>query len=143
MTAIAKQGLSPFAGRAKVVQSDGSIRFPLADKAVDRVVSTYVLDLLSEDEARQVISEAYRVLKPGGRLCLASLTYGSTLASRIVSSLWQQLFRLYAPLLGGCRPIRLDALFDQHRWTIDYRKVTVQFAVPSEVIIASPRDIHE
>ena len=137
MIDIASQRISAYAERAKVVQSDGSMFFPLPDHSVDRVVSAYVLDLLSESDMRQAVSEASRVLKPDGKLCLVSLTHGVTLMSRIVCALWSQLFRLHAPLVGGCRPIRLDPLFDRDGWSINYRNVVTQFGVPSEVLIAS------
>lgn len=136
MINIAEQRISAYAERAQVVQSDGSMRFPLPNHSVDRVVCTYVLDLLSETDIRQAISEAYRVLMPGGKLCLVSLTYGVTFASRIVRALWTALFRLHAPLVGGCRPIRLDPLFNQYGWSIEYCNVVTQFWVPSEVLIA-------
>jgi ubiquinone/menaquinone biosynthesis C-methylase UbiE len=141
MIAIAKQRISPYRERAKVAQSDGSMRFPTPDHSVDRVVSTYVLDLLSEADIRQAISEARRVLIPGGKICFTSLTHGVTFASRIVSELWSAVFRLRAPLVGGCRPIRLGLLFDQQRWSVDYRNVVTQFGVPSEVLIAGPKNV--
>jgi len=139
MIEIAKDRISAFKERAKVAQSDGSMRFPIRDRSVDRVVSTYVFDLLSETDIRYAISEAARVLAPSGRLCLVGLTHGVTFASRIVCALWKALFRLHAPLVGGCRPIRLDPFFDQERWAVDYRNVVTRFGVPSEVLIASPK----
>jgi ubiquinone/menaquinone biosynthesis C-methylase UbiE len=140
MIDIAGHRISEFADRAKVVQSDGSIRFPLPDHSVDRVVSTYVLDLLSEADIRQAISEAHRVLTPGGKLCLVSLTRGVTFMSRIVCAVWSMLFHLHESLVGGCRPIRLDPLFDQQDWSINYRNVVSQYGVPSEVLVAGPKD---
>lgn len=139
MTRLAGQRLSAYAGRAKAVQSDGSMRLPLPDHSVDRVVCTYVFDLLSESDIQRAISEIQRVLIPGGKLCLVSLTDGVTFASRIVCAVWSTLFRLHAPLVGGCRPIRLDTLFKQHNWSIDYRNVVTRFGIPSEVLIATPR----
>jgi hypothetical protein len=103
-------------------------------------VSTYVLDLLSETDARQALSEAHRVLIPSGRLCLVSLTYGVTFPSRIVSALWQQLFRLRATIVGGCRPIRLAPLLDHRGWLLMHRNVMTPFGVPSEVLVACPID---
>jgi len=138
MIDIAEQRISPYSERAKVVQTDGSPRFPLSDHSVDRVVSTYVLDLLSETDARQAISDARRVLRPSGTLCLVSLTEGVTFASRIIALLWSAAFRLRPSLVGGCRPIELESFLDRHRWSIDYRNVISQFGVPSEVVIASP-----
>lgn len=139
MIDISEQRILPFAERAKVVQSDGSMRFPLPDRSVDRAVSTYVLDLLSEADISQAISEARRVLMPGGRLCLVSLTDGVTFTSRIVCALWSAVFRLHASLVGGCRPVQLDSFFDKHSWSIDYRNVIIQFGIPSEVLIARPK----
>jgi ubiquinone/menaquinone biosynthesis C-methylase UbiE len=138
MIDIAEQRISPYAERAKVVQSGASIRFPLPDCSVDRVVSTYVLDLLSEADIRDSISEARRVLTPSGRLCLVSLTHGVTFASRVVCALWWAVFRLHASLVGGCRPIRLDSFLDQMSWSVDYRNVVTRMGVPSEVLVASP-----
>jgi len=139
MINISKQRLSAYSERANVVQTNGFICFPLPEHSVDRVVSTYVFDLLSEHDIQQAISEAFRVLMPGGKLCLVSLTNGVTFASRFVCALWTQLFRLHAPLVGGCRPIQLEPLFDNHYWPIDYHQVVTQYAVPSEVLIASTK----
>jgi len=138
MTTIAQQRIAAYAGRATVSQSEDSLHFPLPDHSVDRVVSTYVLDLLSESDIHQVITEAQRILLPHGKLCLASLTQGVTFSSRIVSRLWSAAFRLNASWVGGCRPIRLDSFFDQRDWSVEHHAVVTQFSVPSEVLIASP-----
>lgn len=141
MADIAEQRIAPYQMRAKVIHSDGSMRFPIPDHSVDRVVSTYVFDLLSETDIRQAVLEAHRVLIPNGKLCLVSLTQGVTLVSRIVCALWKTVFRLRASLVGGCRPIRLDSFFDQQTWSINYRNVITQFGIPSEVLIASPKNL--
>jgi len=135
MIEIAEQRILPYKRRAKVDQSDGSLRFPLPDHSVDCVVSTYVLDLLSETDIRSAISETRRVLIPSGKLCLVSLTQGVTFVSRIVCAMWSVIFRLRPSLVGGCRPILLDSFFDQQSWSVDYRNVVTQFGIPSEVLI--------
>lgn len=139
MIGLATQRLARYAERAQVQQTDGAMRFPLPDDAVDRVVITYVLDLLSEPDARQAIAEAKRVLTPAGKLCLASLTSGATVASRLVTTLWSAAFRLHAPMVGGCRPIVLETLLAPDDWIIEHRSVITQFGVPSEILVASPR----
>ena len=135
MINIATQRISSYAERARVVQSDGSMHFPLPDNSVDRVISTYVLDLLSETDVREFFCEAYRVLNVGGTLCLVSLTEGATFLSRTVSALWTSIFRLRASLVGGCRPIRLEQYINQGHWELKYRNVAIAFGVPSEVLI--------
>lgn len=139
MVGLARRRLAPWQGRAQVIQSDGAMRFPLADRSASHVVSTYVFDLLPEDEVSAALAEAHRVLAPGGRLCLASMTRGTTLASRTLGAVWEGLYRLHAPLVGGCHPISLDAFLDAGRWRVDYRTVITQFGVASEILIASPR----
>lgn len=135
MIEIAGDRVSPWSSRAHVTLSDGAIAFPVADQSVDRVVSTYVLDLLSEADIRTFIGEAWRVLTPDGKLCLVSLTHGVTLASRLICAMWSAVYRLRASLTGGCRPIQLDTF---SVGTIDYHHVITRFGVPSEVLIASP-----
>jgi ubiquinone/menaquinone biosynthesis C-methylase UbiE len=99
-----------------------------------------VFDLLPEEDILQAISEVRRVLIPSGKLCLVSLTHGVTFVSRIVIALWSAAFGLRPALVGGCRPILLDSFLDQQSWSIDYRNVVTQFGVPSEVLIASPKN---
>lgn len=139
MVDIAYQRISPYGSRARVVHTDGAMRFPLPDHSVDRVVSNYVLDLLSEQDIELAIKEARRVLMPTGKLCMVSLTHGVTFASKIVSALWSAVFRINGSLVGGCRPIRLDSFIDPGGWSIDYHNVVTPFGVPSEILIASPK----
>jgi len=143
MVTLARQRMESYKDRADVLLSDGRIQFPLPDNSADRVVSAYVFDLLSERDIRTALAEAERVLKPGGRVCLVCLTTGITLVSRLVSGLWSVLFRLHAPLVGGCRPVVLGACLNDHVWHMEHRKVIVQSGVPSEVLIASLNHVSE
>lgn len=141
MVGLAEQRLASYGERAKVVLSDGTVHFPLPDSSVDRVVSSYVLDLLSEEDARRFFAEVYRVLTPAGQLCLASLTHGVTVPSRMVALLWKAIFHARASLVGGCRPIRIEDYIDQDRWQLEYRNVLTPFGVPSEVLVLVPTAI--
>ncbi len=139
MVKLASQQLSAYAERAQVSQYDGAVKFALPDHAVDRVVSTYVLDLLPETDIASYLNEAYRVLKGDGKLCLVSLTQGTTFGSRFVTAVWNGVFRLNASLVGGCRPIQLEPYLHPENWEIEYQHVVIAFGVPSEVIVARPR----
>lgn len=139
MVALARRHLAPWQGRAQVIRSDGAMRIPLPDHAASHVVSTYVFDLLPGEDARAAVAEAHRVLAPGGRLCLASMTWGRSVASRTLCAVWEGLYRLHAPLVGGCHPISLDAFLDAQQWTVEYKTVITQFGVASEILIARPR----
>jgi ubiquinone/menaquinone biosynthesis C-methylase UbiE len=139
MVALARQRLTGFNERARVIQADGPIHFPVADRSVDRVVCAYVLDLLSETDTRAFFREADRVLGCGGKVCLVSLTRGVTLLSRIVTAVWDAIFRVRAALVGGCRPIQLNRYLDMNLWQLEYHRVVTAFGVPSEVLVAGIR----
>ncbi|WP_456426276.1 class I SAM-dependent methyltransferase [Rhodocaloribacter sp.] len=138
MVALARRRLAPFADRATVRLTDGTPRLDLADGSVDRFLSTYVLDLLSEEDIRSVLAEAHRVLEPGGRLGLVSLTHGTTLASKLVVKGWTLLHRLNPALVGGCRPLTLETYVGE-AWEVRHRATVVRFGVPSEVLVAVRR----
>jgi ubiquinone/menaquinone biosynthesis C-methylase UbiE len=121
-----------------VVRTDGTAHIDAADGTFDRFVSTYVFDLLSDDDTRAVVNEARRVLRPDGLLGLVSLTDGPSLLSRFVTMTWRGLHSISPWLVGGCRPITLCSFFSNAQWRIQYRNISVRFGVPSEVIVARP-----
>jgi len=139
MVGLARARLARFGARAQVRQTDGAPRLDAPDAAHDRVVSTYVLDLLPEEDMGTVLGEAHRVLTPGGRLCLVGLTEGTTLPSRAIIALWKTLHRIRPAIVGGCRPVELRAFLSDQQWQIDHRSVVVAFGIPSEVLVARKR----
>ena len=82
MVRIARRRLRPWRERAEVRLVSGELPLEEPGGAYDRFVSNYVLDLLAEHEISGALSEAHRILRPDGLLCLASLTYGATSAAR-------------------------------------------------------------
>jgi ubiquinone/menaquinone biosynthesis C-methylase UbiE len=135
MVALAGRRLSRWAGRARVELTDGSPGLPVTDRSCDRFLSTYVLDLLSEDEIAAVLRDARRVLAPDGLLCLASLTFGQTLSSRLVGRLWSAIHSLNPTIVGGCRPLDLAAIAAPD-WAVLHREVVCTLGICTEVLIA-------
>mmetsp|Transcript_40691 Transcript_40691/g.77711 ORF Transcript_40691/g.77711 Transcript_40691/m.77711 type:complete len:268 (-) Transcript_40691:108-911(-) len=110
MAKIAGQKLKSYTGRVELRISNGSpveSTRDLADGSVDRFISTYVLDLLSEEDVYAVIMEARRVLKPDGLLCLTGITYGNNFSSWLMTSIWQLIYWYNIEIVGGCRPQNL------------------------------------
>jgi ubiquinone/menaquinone biosynthesis C-methylase UbiE len=139
MTDLASAVVEQWAGRASVELTDGRVRFPVPDASCDRVVSTYVLDLLSPADGAMFIAEARRVLRPGGLLALASLAPGRTPPARVVTRLWQALWSLNPALLGGCRPLRLGALLDSDEWIVLASFPITDWFLSSDVLVARRR----
>jgi ubiquinone/menaquinone biosynthesis C-methylase UbiE len=109
-------------------------RLPFRDQSFDRLFSAYMLDLLPHDDLPGVLAEFRRVLRPGGRLALVSLTEGIDVASRLFVGGWKLAFRLDPQRMGGCRPLLLHALVTQAGFSVE-RHVVVQRGFPSEVLV--------
>ena len=60
MIELALSRTARFGGRAVIRQTDGAMYVDLPDRSFDRFISTYVLDLLSEENIDSLLSEAYR-----------------------------------------------------------------------------------
>ncbi len=139
MVRLARQHLAPFADRAEVVLTEGAPPTMEPSRSADRFVSSYVLDLLPEEEITAVIREAHRILVPGGRLCLVSLSTGVGPLSCLVSRMWSRLQTWHPALVGGCRPIDLLAFVSTDRWDVLHHERVAPFGVPGEIMIAEPR----
>jgi demethylmenaquinone methyltransferase/2-methoxy-6-polyprenyl-1,4-benzoquinol methylase len=111
-------------------------RLPYATASFDRLFSTYVLDLIPARDLPGLLAEFRRVLKPGGRLVLVSLTEGVDLPSRAVVGLWKLAYAVSPVACGGCRPVQLTKLVRNAGFSRVERQVIVQLAIPSEVVMA-------
>jgi cyclopropane fatty-acyl-phospholipid synthase-like methyltransferase len=118
--------------------TSGDIATGLAENSVDRVVSTYVLDLLPSSDVQKFLAEARRVLRPEGLLCIVGITHGTTPLSRIVMSTWQWLFMRNPSWVGGCRPTLLAEHLPSTEWKLHFRTVVISWGIASEIVVASP-----
>jgi SAM-dependent methyltransferase len=139
MVALARERLAPWAARARVRQSDGSPPDEEPAASCDRFVSNFVLDLLSEEDIASVLRAAHRMLEPNGLLCLVGLTPGKGRLARLVSRAWSGLHALRPALVGGCRPLELQAWVRPPDWEILRHERVASFGVTSEVVVARPR----
>jgi ubiquinone/menaquinone biosynthesis C-methylase UbiE len=136
MAALARKRLARFGARAEVHLTDGSPQFDFGAAAFDRFVSNYVLDLLTLEDIRAVLREAWRVLSEGGLLGLTSLTHGFTATSCIVERIWTALHTIRPELVGGCRPINLMEFVAEPSWKVRYDREFCKYGIPSEVLVA-------
>ena len=131
MVSLAKTRLNKYGPRAEICLTNGSLKLPLPDSRFDRFISNYVLDLLSPEDIEVVMEEAHRVLEPGGRLCLISLTHGVSPLSQTLVRLWKLLFAVRPSLVGGCRPMELLDFVSEKIWQVVHHNSVVVACKPS------------
>jgi ubiquinone/menaquinone biosynthesis C-methylase UbiE len=136
MVDLARRRLEGFGDRARVLLTDGASELPFEAGSFDRVLSTYVLDLLSPSDIRAVLAEAHRVLAEGGRVALVSLTHGATRPARAVERLWSRVQAWRPALVGGCRALDLRSLLSEGRWSVLQDAVITSFGISSEALVA-------
>jgi ubiquinone/menaquinone biosynthesis C-methylase UbiE len=139
MVGLAQTRLARFGERVRVQQTDASLQVGEPSGSCDRVVSNYVLDLLSAADISRLLAEADRLLVADGSLCLISIAQGTTALSRLVTSIWTALHALEPRLLGGCRPLALGDYVLASHWQMDYSQVITRYGIPSAVMVATKK----
>ncbi len=142
MINLANNRLAAWAERAEAVLVDGCLPLPANDGFADRVLSTFVFDLLDPDYARALLDDLRRILNRDGRLCLASLTHGDRSLERAVSRTWTGLWRIAPQLVGGCRPINLSALLGRD-WQVQHHSRVHRWGLVTDVVTATPTTRHQ
>ena len=141
MVELARKRLGAFDTRVRVTLSNGTMALDAHDSSIDRVITNYVLDLLSTEDIVAFLREASRVLTSDGRLCLVGLTPGRGVLAGLVSTVWKVIHRIRPQLVGGCRPLSLIDFLGQTKWTILHRRVLTAYGIASEVIVARPKSL--
>ena len=104
----------------------------VAGDSYDLVLNSYMLDLLPACDFEQVLREFKRVLVPGGRLVLINMT----IAERAVERVWETLYSVWPPLLGGCRGVVAAPALEKAGFHEIRRAYVSQRTFPSEVLFA-------
>jgi demethylmenaquinone methyltransferase/2-methoxy-6-polyprenyl-1,4-benzoquinol methylase len=108
-------------------------RLPYRSGIFDVVYNSYMLDLIDTSEISQVLAEFKRVLKPGGRLVVVSLSKGENWYSNM--KLYEWIYSNCPTLLGGCRPILSKPFIEE----LGFKNVKREFMLvgrimPSEIV---------
>src|SRR5262249_30462254 len=101
-------------------------------------ISTYLLDLLEEEDVLLALSEMRRVCKAGGLVVCAGLTSrGASSRARVVAGAYAWARRVQPLWTGGCRPLDLEPLARRAGLRVVVRELFEQKGRASEVVCLS------
>lgn len=128
----------------ELLESGEPLDVNVREKSIDRFVSTYCLDLLSEEDMYKMLDLAETSLDPQeGLLLVAGITWGyrDSIQTFVMTAIWEFLYRIKRRKVGGCRPQCLRPYLEAKGWRIQNVIRTMPNGYPwmaSEVISARP-----
>ena len=124
------------ADRVNIFEGDAAKSLPFEDDLFDVALMSFVLELFDTAEIPEVLEHTKRVLKPGGRLGVVSIS------KRRPDSLMTQIYELgheFFPRLLDCRPIYVERALNEAGYkTIAKQEISI-FGLPGEIVVATPR----
>lgn len=118
--------------RTTLVQGN-ALRLPCRDGFCNAVIMSFVLEIFSEEDSVQVVSECRRILTGGGRLCVVALAKSAE--PGVPARLYQWAQRRF-PKFIDCRPIFVQNIVSQAGLQIrDVTKMGM-WGLPIEIVLA-------
>jgi demethylmenaquinone methyltransferase/2-methoxy-6-polyprenyl-1,4-benzoquinol methylase len=130
--AWAKLKKNGFTERSGLVNSN-SLPLPFQTHSFDGLFSSFTLELFDTPQIPQVLNECYRVLRPGGRLVIVSLSKDKPLPW--MGRLYEGLHNRY-PRFLDCRPIPVMDLVEKAGYTIQQNLETSMWGLPVMLVKA-------
>ena len=109
-----------------------AIKLPYKTGKFDAVFFSFTLELFDTPEIPIVLKEIKRVLKPGGRLGIVSLSKDCSKSLFIKLYEWAH---LKFPKFIDCRPIYVSQYIKESGFDIHYKRKAKIFSAPLEIVI--------
>jgi ubiquinone/menaquinone biosynthesis C-methylase UbiE len=116
-----------------VLHRGSAVHLPYATASLDAVFSAFTLDLIDTPDIPLVLGEMRRVLKPGGRVGLVSMS--KACEGNVVVKVYER-FHRWLPKLIDCRPIYLQSAVESAGLHCKVHQTRSMWGIPVEVVIA-------
>ena len=109
-----------------------ALNMPYADGKFDAVFSSFALELFDSPEIPRLLAETKRVLRPGGRIGIVSMSKEGkpSLALKLYEWLHAKL-----PRYVDCRPIYVEESLKDAGFVIQYKEGVRLVGLPGEIVI--------
>lgn len=132
MMEVAQKRLSK-AVRAELVQSD-TLPIPFEEDIFDGIFCSFTLELFDTPLIPDVLQDCQRVLKPGGRLVIVSLSKDERLG--LMGNLYE-FFHDKFPGLADCRPIPVRHLLQENGFSTQEFYSYKMWGIPVGMVLAT------
>ncbi len=134
MLAIARERLQGegLSDRVDLQLGDAAKLDFLAAGSLDGVFMSFTLELFDNPEIPRVLQECHRVLKPGGRLAVVSMTKTDPPGMAVRMYEW---FHEHMPDYADCRPIFARQALEQSGFTIQDVSHSSMWGLPVEIVL--------
>ena len=100
--------------------------------SLDGVFMSFTLELFDNPEIPRVLQECHRVLKPGGRLAVVSMTKSNPPGLAVRMYEW---FHEHMPNYADCRPIFARQAIEQSGFQVQDVSLSSMWGLPVEIVL--------
>jgi len=130
-TAGARLKHTTLAGRVRLSCGDAAC-MPFASETCDALFTSFTLELFDTPEIPLVLQECRRVLRPGGRLCVISLSKAGPPRKMVEMYEWSH---TRFPALVDCRPIFVRQSLEDGGFRIAAATQMALWGLPVEIVV--------
>jgi ubiquinone/menaquinone biosynthesis C-methylase UbiE len=134
MIAVAREQVCKDAAQTVALNRGSALHLPYAAASFDAVFSSFTLDLIDTPDIPIVLDEMRRVLKPGGRVGLVSMS--KACEGNVIVKVYER-FHRWLPKLIDCRPIYLRHAVESASLRCEVHQTRSMWGIPVEIVIAT------